>query len=576
MIQLQNITKSYGDQKLFEGLSVNVEKGEKIGLVGRNGSGKSTLFRLITGTEIADQGEIQIAKDYKIGTLEQHTAFHEATVFEEATLGLPPAERDKHYLVEKILFGLGFNQEQIDSPPSKCSGGYQLRLKLAKVLLSDPDCLLLDEPTNYLDIVSIRWLEHYLQRWRGELILISHDREFMDQVTNNTMGIHRHRLRKYKGDTEAYFSQILQEEEIHEKTRVKLSQKKEHLEKFITRFGAKATKATQAQSKMKALNRMPVLEKLAQIEQLDFAFNVAPLPGKKVLIAEDLSFSYDDKPLINDVSFRLEKGERIAIIGKNGRGKSTLMRLLTGDLSLQGGHLDVSPNLEIGYFGQTNIERLNLNATIEEEISASNLQLNRTEIRKICGAMMFPGDMATKPCRVLSGGERSRVLLGKILAKKCNLLLLDEPTHHLDMESIESLIAALEEFDGTVVIVTHSELILNTLPFDALIICRERQQEYFPYSYEEFLAKGGWEEVKKPPKEKKERNDKPKINTKKIQGQLEAQITQKEIELSVIEQELIAKASTAPRADLDKLGAAAAAKKSEIEKLYAEWETYQD
>lgn len=575
MIQLQNITKSYGDQKLFEGLSINVEKGEKIGLVGRNGSGKSTLLRLIIGHETLDQGEIQTAKEYKIGTLEQHTAFHEPTVFLEAALGLPPADSDKHYLVEKILFGLGFNEEQINNPPSKCSGGYQLRLKLAKVLLSDPDCLLLDEPTNYLDIVSIRWLEHYLQRWRGELILVSHDREFMDQVTTHTIGIHRHRLRKYKGDTETYFTQILQEEEIYEKTRQKLSQKKEHVERFINRFGAKATKAKQAQSKLKALNRMPVLEKLAQLEQLDFAFNVAPMPGKKVLIADGLTFSYDEKPLIQNLSFRLEKGERIAIIGKNGRGKSTLLRLLAGDLELKNGTLDTSPNLEIGYFGQTNIERLNPNATIEEEIGQVNLQLNRTEIKRICGAMMFTGDLAGKPNRVLSGGERSRVLLGKILAKKCNLLLLDEPTHHLDMESIESLIAALEAFDGTVVIVTHSELILNTIPFDALIVCREQQQEYFPYSYEEFLAKGGWEETKKTPKEKKERPEKPKTNTKKTLELLETQISTKEKELALIEQTLITKAGSGSRPELEKLGQEADAKRKEIEKLYVDWESLQ-
>jgi ATP-binding cassette subfamily F protein 3 len=503
MIQFDDISLAFAGHTLFENVSFTIQKGERCGLVGRNGSGKSTLFRLIDGELEPDRGMITLPKNYRIGFLQQHIRFTEPSLIQEAARALPPQEKEQRFKAERILFGLGFTEEDLDAPPSSFSGGFHLRLHLAKVLIAEPDCLLLDEPTNYLDILSMRWLTHFLSRWPHEFILISHDREFMDKVTTHTMGIHREKVRKIKGSTLDFFQQILLEEEVHEKTRAKQEKKRAQVQKFVDRFGAKATKATQAQSKLKQLAREPVLEKLHQLSELSFSFHAAPFPGRKLLEATDLHFSFTEGPLIEKVSLEVEKGERVAIIGKNGRGKSTLLRLLSGDLKPQKGEVKISENTKLGYFGQTHVERLNLQNTIENEISSANPFLNYTEIKTIAGGMLFSGTLAEKKISVLSGGERSRVLLGKIIAKPCNLLLLDEPTHHLDIESIEALIDALEDFSGGIILVTHSELILHRLNLDKIIVCGPSKQSLFLGSYDDFLEKKGWEEEKKTPLEKK-------------------------------------------------------------------------
>lgn len=497
MIQLDDVSLLLSGEPLFEKVSFTLQRGERCGLVGRNGSGKSTLLRLILGEIEPEKGAVAIPRGYRIGYLQQHIHFTKPTLLDEAALGLPEEEKEDLYKAEKILFGLGFTEEDLEKSPQQFSGGYHLRLHLAKVLISNPDCLLLDEPTNYLDILSIRWLRNFLRRWKGEFILISHDREFMDEVCTHTMGIHRKKIRKIKGSTITFFEQILLEEEIHEKTRLNIEKKQAKSMEFIERFKAKASKAAQAQSRLKQLEREPVLEKLNAISNLSFHFHEAPFPGKKMFEAKNLQFSYTEAPLIHDVSLSVEKGERIAIIGKNGRGKSTLLRLLIGDLIPKSGSLQLSENARIGYFGQTHIQRLASGHTIEEEIALANPRLNYTEIKGIAGLMMFGGDLSRKKISVLSGGEKSRVLLGQILAKPCNLLILDEPTHHLDIESIEALIDALEEFSGAVLIVTHSELILRRLQLDQIVVCEEAKQKVFLGDYDLFLEKMGWEEEKK-------------------------------------------------------------------------------
>lgn len=495
MIQVDGLSLVYHGEPLFVDASFSIQPGERCALVGRNGTGKSSLFRLLTGQETPDKGTIAKRKNYIIGTLNQHIVFTRPTLIEEAALGLRPDEQDCIYKAEAILFGLGFKEEDLDRSPQEFSGGYQLRLHLAKVLVGEPDCLLLDEPTNYLDIVSIRWFTKFLKEWKGEFILISHDREFLDSVSTHTMGIHRQKISKVKGDTVHFFEQIMQKEEIHEKTRINLEKKRDQLQGFIERFGAKASKATQAQSKQKMLSRIPVLENLKNLYNLDFQFNEANFPGKKMLEANDICFSYGsivEQPLIENFSLSIEKGERIAIIGKNGRGKSTILRLLAGELNPHSGTSKRSDNLSIGYFGQTNIDRLHPKHSIEEEISSANSKLNLTQVKGICGLMMFSGDKSKKVNGVLSGGEKSRVLLGKIIATPCNLLLLDEPTHHLDMESIEALIDAIEDFQGAVIMVTHSELILKRMLLDKIVVCHEGKQELHLGTYEEFLSKDGW------------------------------------------------------------------------------------
>jgi len=494
MLSLSQISKSYGSQTLFEGISLQMAPGERLGLVGRNGSGKSTLFRIILGEEEADTGVIALPKNYRVGHLAQHIHFTRPSVLEEGCLGLRPGEEDDHYKVERILFGLGFTREDMDRPPSDFSGGYQVRLNLAKVLVSHPNLLLLDEPTNYLDIVSIRWITQFLRSWRNELILISHDREFMDDVTTHTAAIHRRKLRKIKGGTEKLYAQILQDEQIHEKTRQNEEKKRKQEEAFINRFRAQATKASAVQSRIKRLEKMPSLDKLAHLENLDFEFHSAPFFAERLMEAKEISFHFEPTtPLIENLSLTIKPQDRIAVIGKNGKGKSTLLNLLAGELKAINGEVHSHPQVQLGFFGQTNIDRLEKNLTVEEEILGANPDLGRTVVRTICGTMMFSGDHAEKKIAVLSGGERSRVLLGKILAKPANLVFLDEPTNHLDMESIEALIDAIEAFDGAVVIVTHSEMILKDVA-TRLVVFQGGGVEVYDGTYDEFLERVGWEE----------------------------------------------------------------------------------
>ncbi len=336
MLQITNIEKSYGKQLLFDSVNLTVNPGERVGLVGRNGHGKTTLFRLILGEEHAESGLIKVPNGYTIGHLSQHINFTEDTVIKEACLSLPENEDhiDETYKAEAILFGLGFTAEDMDKDPASLSGGYQVRLNLTKVLVSEPNLLLLDEPTNYLDIISVRWLTQFLRAWRSELIIITHDRDFMDSVTTHTMCIHRNKIRKVAGSTEKLYAQILLEEEVYEKTRQNDDKKRKEAEAFINRFRASATKAKAVQSRIKAFEKREKFDKLEEIKTLDFSFRSAPFAAKWLLTAEDLSFSFtpDGPKLIDGISFGVAKKDRIAVIGKNGKGKTTLLNLLANEM----------------------------------------------------------------------------------------------------------------------------------------------------------------------------------------------------------------------------------------------------
>ncbi len=496
MLQINNLSKVFGKQTIFDSVTATINQGERVGFVGRNGSGKTTLFRMILDEEHPDSGNISVPQGYRIGHLSQHIHFTQKTVLKEACLSLRPNEDgiDETYKVKKILGGLGFTEDDLDRSPQSLSGGYQIRLNLAKVLVSEPNLLLLDEPTNYLDIVSIRWLGQELRAWQGELILITHDRDFMNSVTTHTMIVHRCRLRKIPGSTEKLFEQILLEEEVHEKTRINDEKKRKDVEQFINRFRAQANKAKAVQSRIKALQRHERLEKLTDIRTLDFAFNAAPFTGKQLLVAEDLSFGFDrHDQLIRNLNLVIGKKDRIAIVGKNGKGKTTLLNLLAGELNPLHGHITPHPATKLAYFGQTNISRLNTANTVEEEIMDVHPDHSRGVSRKICGLMMFSGDHALKKISVLSGGEKSRVLLGKILVSPANLLFLDEPTNHLDMESIDSLVEAIEAFSGAVVIVTHSEMILHAVA-ERLVIFDDNKVSVFEGTYQDFLDRIGWKD----------------------------------------------------------------------------------
>ncbi|KAF0182762.1 MAG: ATP-binding cassette subfamily F member 3 [Nitrospirae bacterium] len=526
MIQAYNLSKSYGRQIIFDEVGFTVSAGERIGLVGRNGHGKTTLFRMLLGEEHPDSGIISIPSGYTIGHLSQHIRFTGKTVLEEACLSLPLRDDgvDETYRAEKVLTGLGFTDVDFRRSPLELSGGFQIRLNLAKVLLQEPNLLLLDEPTNYLDILSIRWLKEFLRAWKNELMLITHDRAFMDSVSTHTMGIHRCTLRKMEGSTEKFWRQIMTDEEVHERTRVNDEKKRQEIEQFINRFRAQATRAKAVQSKIKALQRHERLDKLQNVRTLEFQFNEEPFVGKWLLETKNLSFSYAaaGHQLIENLSFIVGPKDRVAIIGPNGKGKTTLLNLLAGELSPSHGEVALSSKCKLGYFGQTNINRLSPTMTVEEEIMSVVPDELRRTARAICGVMMFEGDAALKKISVLSGGERSRVLLGKLLAQPSNLLLLDEPTNHLDMESVDSLLEAIDAFEGAVIIVAHSEMILHAVA-TRLIVFDGGAVSTFEGTYQDFLDRVGWLDEKELFTEQKKVSPDEKI-TKKDLRKLRADI----------------------------------------------------
>ncbi len=496
MLRIDGLSKGYAKQELFSHVSFAMNPGERLGLVGKNGHGKTTLFKLILGEEEPDKGTVVIPKGYSVGHLSQHLVFKKPTVLEEASASLPMTDDgfQEIYKAEAMLSGLGFAIKDFDIPPSELSGGFQIRLNLVKLLLMDPNLLLLDEPTNYLDIVSVRWLTRFLRAWKSEMILITHDRAFMDSVTTHTMAIHRAKVKKVEGGTEKLYQQLFEEEEIYEKTRLNEEKKRKDIEAFINRFRAQATRARAVQSRVKALERQGVRDKLQDIATLEFQFNSVDFPGKWVLEAKRVGFGYtEDDPLFTDVSFAVGKSDRIGIIGKNGRGKTTLLNILAGEFAPKSGEVTVNGNTRMAYFGQTNVSRLDPKKTVEEEVLQTHPDRNRTVARSICGAMMFEGDTALKRVSVLSGGEKSRVLLGKLIVTPANCLLLDEPTNHLDMDSIEALVDAIDAFPGAVIIVTHDELLLNAL-VDRLVIFDGEGATVFEGGYQDFLERIGWED----------------------------------------------------------------------------------
>jgi ATP-binding cassette subfamily F protein 3 len=493
MIQFNRVSKSFGSQVLFEDLSFGLNRRERVGLVGRNGHGKTTLFRLALGELSPDSGEIVIPKRYRIGHLDQHIRFTQPTVLGEASLGLPHGHRDETWRAEAILFGLGFHAEDMDRSPDLYSGGFQVRLNLAKVLVSEPDLLLLDEPTNYLDVVSIRWLERFLNEWKTEMMLITHDRSFMDSVVTHTVAIHRRRAKKIAGGTDKMYAQILQEEEIYEKTRMNDERKRREIERFIERFRAKNSLATRVQSRVKQLAKHERLEKLERIQTLDFEFNAAPFPAKSLMRVDGVSFGYGDgAALFEDLRFEINDHDRICVIGPNGKGKSTLLRVLAGELEPRKGTITSHPRTVPGYFAQTNVNTLHPKLTVIEEIQSADSSCLPQRARDVAGVMMFEGDDGLKKISVLSGGEKSRVMLAKLVVTPSNLLFLDEPTNHLDMDSCDSLLGAIDAFDGAAVIVTHNEMFLHALATKFIIFDRGSVR-VFDGSYQDFLDTIGWE-----------------------------------------------------------------------------------
>ncbi|MBL6785244.1 MAG: ABC-F family ATP-binding cassette domain-containing protein [Rickettsiales bacterium] len=496
MIRVKDLAIAFHGQQIFEDVNIHFNPGEKIGLIGRNGSGKSTFLKILLGMQEPDLGKVEISNNYRIGYLQQHLSFSYPTVIDEVASVLSEDREFEVWKGEMILQGLGFSDEEMQKDPKDFSGGFQVKINLAKLLLDEPELLLLDEPTNYLDIHSTKWLKKFLQDWEGELILITHDRAFMDSIITHTLNVHRGQFRKIPGNTKKIKEQIAQEEEIYEKTRVNQERERQKTQEWIDRFKSKASQASRAQSKIKALEKQGVMEKLSEVETLSFQFNYKPYESKESLLkVNNLEFGYKETgTLIKDLSFSVNQGDKICVVGKNGKGKSTLLKLLANELEAQNGLVDYHDKVKLGYFGQMNIDRLNPNLSICQEVQTSDPNAPIGNVRRTCSHVMFSGDLAHKKISVLSGGEKSRVMLGKILLKPVNLLFLDEPTNHLDMESAEALMNAVDNFAGAVVMVTHDEYFLKKIA-NKLIVYDEGNVFMYDRDYKTFLKKIGWKDI---------------------------------------------------------------------------------
>ncbi len=433
MILVKDVTVEFSGKVLFENVNVTIGYGERVGLIGRNGSGKSSFLKLLLGELKPDEGKVEIDSHYTLGYLSQYINFKYETVLEEVCSVLEVEREHEAWKGEKILMGLGFTEEDLLKDPKEFSGGYQIKINLAKVLLQEPNMLLLDEPTNYLDIYAIRWLGSFLKKWQGEMILITHDRSFMDSVITHTLIIHRQEFRKVRGSTGKIREQIESEEKLYEITRLAEEKKRKEVEDWARKFGAKASKAAAAKSRLKQIEKVEVKESLSTIHNLDFQFSHTPfISNNYVVEAKNLCFHFlPEKPLLMDLSFTIKAEDKVCVIGKNGNGKSTLLKMITGELEPLTGSVVKSQKVKLSYFGQTNVSSLNPNLNILEELETLNKDPNRTgpqielpKIRAVCTQMMFPNENAYKKISVLSGGEKSRVMLGKILLSPSNLLLL--------------------------------------------------------------------------------------------------------------------------------------------------------
>jgi ATP-binding cassette subfamily F protein 3 len=430
----------------------------------------------------------------------------------------------------------------------------------------------------------VRWLQKFLRNWQGELMLITHDRRFMDSVCTHTLGIHRQKMRKMQGSVAKLQDAILSDEEVYLRTMGNDAAKREHLQKFIERFRYKASKAKAVQSKVKALERHEPLANLEKIKTLDFEFTETDFPAKKVLAVRHLSFGFSKNlPLIEDLNFELYRGDRLAIIGPNGKGKTTLLNLIAGELKPNIGSVDIHNSAVMNYFGQTNVNRLDLGKTVEEEIQSSLEDKARGKARSLAGVMMFEGDNALKKIQVLSGGERSRVLLAKILGKPCNLLLLDEPTNHLDMDSVDSLVEALDEFNGAAILVSHDEEILHAFA-KRLIIFDGGKAKFFDGSYQDFLERIGWE-AETTPKTQQRTNESRRNRAEQIlqksrtirpleqkRKQIENDIGQKENFVTECEKNIIIAAENGDGLKIAEISKEMEIAKGQVLNLYAEWE----
>jgi ATP-binding cassette subfamily F protein 3 len=503
MIQLDSISKSYGGEQLIKSLSWKLPNNTLIGLVGANGVGKSTLFRIISGEEEPDRGRVIIPRDARIGYLPQEVSeVHQGSVLDVVVEGASElldlegrleeledklsaadgeeSEQLSHVYGElqerfrrgggysirgrarQIAAGLGFGEDEFDRPMQEFSGGWRMRALVGRLLLSNPDVLLLDEPTNHLDLESLEWIEDYLNNYDGTIVVISHDRYFLNRLTDQVAELANSTVRTFVGNYDHYLEKREELRERLQKERDEQLKEIAHIEEFIDRFRYKASKAAQVQSRVKMLEKIELVEVPPDsTPDISFKFPQPPRVGKRVAHLEDVKKAYGDNVVFDGIDFQIFRGDKLALVGPNGAGKSTLLKLLAGQFEPTRGELRLGNRVEIAYFAQHSVDQLDLGRTVLEEMEATASTEAFPRIRSVLGAFKFSEIDVEKPIEVLSGGEKSRLALAKMLLEPSGLLLLDEPTNHLDIASRQMLEQALQEFEGAFCIVSHDRYFLN-------------------------------------------------------------------------------------------------------------------
>ncbi len=506
MLSVNRLDIRYGEKHLFKDISVRVHEGNRIGLVGVNGAGKSTLLKIMAGVTASDDGVVSRAKTFTVAYLPQEssalvgdrtlykeaeTAFAELLslqaeaerIHDELSEADPGSDRFTQLLqrqgeiqhelegsdiysirarIEKVLQGLGFKPEDLEKPVTSFSGGWVMRLMLAKMLLASPSLLLLDEPTNHLDLDSLTWVEEFLRSYKGAMVIISHDRTFLDRTTTATWEISLGKLTVYKGNYSFYVQEKETRREIERAAFDNQQQKIRQTMRFVERFRAKSTKAKQVQSRVRQLEKMEILELEEDERQIRFTFPPAPPSGRDVLQIEGLAKSYDGKRVFADVDLILHRGDKVAVVGVNGAGKSTLVKIIAGLIDYDGGNIKFGTNVTLSYFGQHQAQELSPQLTALQTMALTGADATVTQTRSLLGAFLFRGEEVDKKVAVLSGGEKSRLALAKMIATPANCMVLDEPTNHLDMSSQEVLQEAMAQYDGTIIVVSHNRYFLDS------------------------------------------------------------------------------------------------------------------
>ncbi len=503
MLTIADVSKSYGTRELFHDVSLFIARTDRLGLIGPNGAGKSTLFNLILGEEKPDTGTIEWERGADFGFLPQESApAGDETILHIATSGkkLEPDEDDYDidYTLEprakKILAGLGFKEGDALKLAKTFSGGWVMRAHLARLLVAEPALLLLDEPTNHLDLEALLWFQEYLSRYPGGLVVISHDRAFLNALCTGMLELRSGTLHYYHGNYDNFL--VEKEARKAQQAAAYKNQQREiaHLQVFVDRFGAKASMASRAKSKEKQIERLKevaVDEPTEELRKMNFKFPQPPRSGLKVIELEHVQQAYGDHVVYRDLNFTAERGQRIVLVGPNGAGKSTLLKILAGVLPINGGSCELGSNVVPGYFAQNRLDNLDASATVFENVMSlrtNENQLSEQQARAILGAFLFRKDDVHKPVSVLSGGEKSRLALARILVKPPNLLLMDEPTTHLDIQSIDSLVGALKNYEGTLIFISHDVHFIRALAETVLHVHSGRLTPYAG-NYDYYLEK---------------------------------------------------------------------------------------